>query len=352
MESSTLCAMSLQERLNTNIASILTHALPCNPGDEALVIYDEEVELTRQVLAAYRVALPWATFLSFSEEGAEVVKRAIDRLTKGALVVLVQSSSFRLDAFRIRIELFRRGLRTIEHPHLDRLHAPAEIDAFVDSLAYDPEYYRTHGEALTHSIASARGIEVVSEDGSMLTYDGPFEPAKKNVGDYRGMENVGGTFPIGEVFTEPVDLSGVNGTASIFGYGGMDFRTRIVEPFQIHVEKGHIVALGENAPQEMRDILQMVKENEDPVIRELGLGLNRAFSKTRPVADITTFERQVGVHVSLGEKHTIYKKAGMKPKDTKYHIDLFVDVAEVRMDGQIRFKDGVYVLDGWSSASA
>lgn len=337
--------MSLLDRLNANIASILTHSMPCHVGDEALVIYDEEVELTRQLLEAYRVALPWATFLSFSEEGPEVVKRAIDRLSKGALVILIQSSSFRLDAFRIRIELFRRGLRTIEHPHLNRLTVPAEIEAYIDSLAYDSDYYLTHGEKLTQAIQTVKRVRVVSRDGTELVYEGPFEPAKKNTGDYRGMENIGGTFPIGEVFTELVDLSGAHGTASIFGYGGMDFRTRIIEPFQIQVERGQVVSVDEKAPQEFKDIFEMVKENEDPYIRELGLGLNRAFSKERPVSDITTFERQVGVHVSLGEKHAIYKKEGMKPKDTKYHIDLFIDVREVWFDDTLRFKDNVYLLD-------
>lgn len=33
-----------------------------------------------------------------------------------------------------------------------------------------------------------------------------------------GMKNVGGTFPIGEVFSEPKDLTKVNGELMIFGY--------------------------------------------------------------------------------------------------------------------------------------
>lgn len=338
--------MSSLERLTANIRSILTHALPCAADDTILVMYDEEVPLTRDVLAAYRANLPQATFLSFPEEGPEVARRAIERLAPGSLVILIQSSSFRLDAFRLRIELFQRGLRTIEHPHLNRLREQAEIDAFIDALAYDPAYYHMHGEALTRMIADAGQIRVRSKNGSELIYQGPFEGAKKNTGDYRGMTNVGGTFPIGEVFTELVDLSGANGVASIFGYGGMDFRTRIVEPFPIYVEKGLVVGAGAGAPAEFEEILAMVKANETPYIRELGLGLNRAFSKDRPVSDITTFERQVGVHVSLGEKHAIYKKEGLRAKDTKYHIDLFIDVDEVWFDAHLGFKDGAYRLVG------
>lgn len=335
---------SSTERLETNIRSILTHALPCKKGDEVLVIYDEQIELCRSLLAAYRSVVPYATFLSFDEEGPEIVKRAIDRHSAGALVVLIQTSSFRLDAFRIRLELFRRGLRTIEHPHLGRLESAEEIEHFIDSLAYDPEYYRGRGIALSRLIKNTKQIRVVSHDGSTALYEGPFEEPKRNTGDYREMQNVGGTFPIGEVFTELVDLSGLNGTFSIFGYGGMDFRTRIVTPFTISIEQGLVVD-SKGAPEEFEQIVQMVKENESTQLREIGFGLNRAFSKDRVVSDITTFERQLGLHVSLGEKHTIYPKEGMKAKHTKYHIDLFIDVSEIWFDDTCGFKDSDYQLE-------
>ena len=43
-------------------------------------------------------------------------------LSASDLVVLIQSTSFRLDAFRIRVELFKQSLKVIEHPHLSRMH--------------------------------------------------------------------------------------------------------------------------------------------------------------------------------------------------------------------------------------
>ena len=42
-----------------------------------------------------------------------------------------------------------------------------------------------------------------------------FESAKLNVGDYSEMQNIGGQFPIGEVFTEARDLEAVNGRVRI-----------------------------------------------------------------------------------------------------------------------------------------
>lgn len=37
-----------------------------------------------------------------------------------------------------------------------------------------------------------------------------------------------------------------------------------------------------------------------------------AMSKNKPVNDMTAFERQAGLHLSLGKKHNVFKKPGMK----------------------------------------
>ena len=51
----------------------------------------------------------------------------------------------------------------------------------------------------------------VESDECVLRYESSFEDTKLNIGDYTSMKNVGGQFPFGEVFTEPIDLEGVNG---------------------------------------------------------------------------------------------------------------------------------------------
>ena len=85
----------------------------------------------------------------------DLVRAAIDALSPGDLVVLVQSTSFRLNEFRFRLELFDRKLKTIEHPHLGRM-PDSELETFIDALAYDPDYYRTVGPALMERINRAR----------------------------------------------------------------------------------------------------------------------------------------------------------------------------------------------------
>jgi hypothetical protein len=80
-------------------------------------------------------------------------------------------------------------------------------------------------------------------------------------------------------------------------------------------------------------------------VREFGLGLNRAMGRHRPVSDVTAFERQLGLHMSLGKKHTVYKKPEIAIKKSRFHIDLFIDVERIALDNdQEIYRDGRFVL--------
>ena len=123
---------------------------------------------------------------------------AFEELGQGDFVALVQSTRFRLSAFRIRLELFKRGIKVVEHPHLARM-VGAEARTYIESLAYDPEYYRGVGSALKDRLDRA-SMGLLHSGGEPLRFPVGFEPAKLNVGDYTHMKNTGGQFPIGEVF--------------------------------------------------------------------------------------------------------------------------------------------------------
>ena len=99
-------------------------------------MYDEDCAVARLMAEAYRRVLPGAMALRFHGEAAEKIKAEIKSLAPGDFVILVQSGSFRLDAFRIRVHLFEQGLKVIEHPHLDRVKEE-EVTTYIDSLAYD-----------------------------------------------------------------------------------------------------------------------------------------------------------------------------------------------------------------------
>jgi hypothetical protein len=181
-------------------------------------------------------------------------------------------------------------------------------------------------------------------EGQTLTVRGGLENPKLNIGDYTGMENVGGTFPIGEVFTEGKDFAQMNGSAMIYAFAGGDFCVNMHEPFRIDIEGGIVTGWADNAPKGFTDIVEAIRLYERPLIREIGFGLNRAITKERYLQDITAFERILGLHLSMGEKHSVYKKEGIPTHKTKFHVDLFPVVDEVTADGTTVFKNGTYIV--------
>lgn len=328
--------------LEKNLRDIVTFAMGFAPPKKALVVFDRESALASMLADGYHAILPDARMLEFKTTTPGDIRGAIDALTPGDLVVLVQSTSFRLNEFRFRLELFNRQLAVIEHPHLSRM-LPEEIETYVDALAYDPSYYRPLGLALKKRIDDAKRI-VVRCEGTELVYDTTFETAKLNTGDYTGMKNVGGQFPIGEVFTEPVNLDGVNGTVKLFAFGGEGFLVNVPpEPVTIVIEKGLIVD-APNAPSSFQAVLDQIRADEPLWVRELGFGMNRALTRHRLLSDIGSYERMCGIHLSLGQKHTIYAKPGFPKRTSKYHVDVFVDVKNVTIDGAVVYENGTYQL--------
>ncbi len=303
------------------------------PEEGMLVLHDTDIPLACVLADAYRAAFPWATVRPWqgSEAGQEAVKALLKGLPPRTLVVLVQTLSFRLNAFRVRLELFARGLRTIEHVHLGRMKTLEEQARYLEGLTIEPKYFTTQADRIVPRLESAAWLEARSRDGSVLRWEGALEAPKRNTGDYAAMANVGGTFPIGEVFTEAKDVFRANGEARIFAMAGPDFCMReFPEPFLMRVRDGSVVLQGDE-PEMFREVIAQIQTNERPVVREIGFGLNPAFGKGAFVADVTAFERQKGLHLSLGEKHGVYPKAGLlKREDARFHVDVFVDLESVR----------------------
>ncbi len=325
-----------------NIQDTLTIALGYTLRQKAMVVFDEDSKLAQLLVQLYRKLIPEAWVLRFDSSNSEDILHAIDSLSAGDLVVLIQSTSFRLSKFRIRIELFNRGLKVIEHPHLGRIRED-EYSTYFESLAYDPSYYRSLGPKLKERIACAAQVKIMTE-GAELIYDSAFEDPRLNIGYYEGMKNIGGQFPIGEIFTEPKEVTRVNGTVRLFAFGDADFSVHVpAEPFIVRVDSGLLYA-DSRAPRAFRKVLEDIESKEEVVwIRELGFGLNRALTREKRVTDIGTYERMCGVHLSLGAKHLQYKKPEF-PKKQGFHVDVFIDTQRVEIDGATVFKNGAYTL--------
>ena len=329
---------ALVRNLDDLARKAIGHAAPT----AALVVFDTCSVLARALAEGWRAALPHATCLDYHSVTVAEAMVLIDALPVGSLVVLVQSTRFDLGEFRFRLELFKRGLHVVEHPHVGRIPAE-EAAVYADALAYDPAYFRGLGRALKARIDPARTIRVVTAHG-VLAYDGPFEGTRLNVGDYANLPTVGGQFPIGEVFTEPVALEGVNGVVSIAAFGAEDFSVYFADPpFAVHIAGGRVVAAPE-APPEFHAILAAIVETEGTVwVRELGFGINRALTRTRRVTDVSAYERMCGVHLSLGAKHAVYTKPGLSKRRARFHVDIFCATDRVEIDDKVAFVDEAWV---------
>lgn len=332
----------LTQKASHNIKDILSVCIKHDKSKEkALVIYDADFGLTEVLTASYKEVLPHAHFVDFNKSTKEEILIHFDALSPNDLVVLIQSTNFLLNDFRIRLHLFNKKLKVVEHMHLTR-NNESMWETYVNSLEYDSDWYPVVAPQIKKMLDSSERV-VIASGGKELVLTSGLEPAMLNIGDYTGMANIGGTFPIGEVFTESKVLEELNGEVYIYAFADKDFNVQMYDPFLVTIEKGEIVKVSENTPPLFAEILELVKSYERPIIREIGFGLNKAISKEKPLSDITAFERVHGMHLSLGEKHSIYKKEGMTTNKTKFHIDIFPVVDTVTVDGKILFKDGVYL---------
>lgn len=324
-----------------HVRDILSIAIEHGPSHRAIIVSDARCELAIALTTVYRRCIPDAVFIDFDAVAPDQILASLATLAPADLVVLIQSTSFRLDAFRLRVELFKREVKVIEHPHLSRMPGDEALH-YLESLAYDPAYYRGVGNALKSRIDAA-SCGVIDSGGEKLIFGSPFESAKLNVGDYSGMKNIGGQFPIGEVFTEAKDLEAVNGRVRIFVFGDTSFEVNQPEkPITLVVTKGRITDVVDSTP-EFDQVLANIRADEGEVwLRELGFGMNRAFSKDRFVSDIGTYERMCGIHLSLGAKHGVYNKPNFKRSVVRHHVDVFAVTEGVYLDDELVYRDGAW----------
>ncbi len=286
------------------------------------VIADRDCPSAIELAQAYQTVYPAATHILFNPANAPALLAHLESLPAGHGVALIQSSSFRLNAFRLRVELFKQGLSVIEYPHLNRLNAE-QWAIYQDSIDPRWDYYHQSSLKIVAWINALENYNLITSAGT-LSYQGKFEDPKLNIGDYTGLKNRGGQWPIGEVFTEPKDLTLVNGSVGIFAFGNAEFKLEVVQtPITLIIENGEVVDT-KNAPASFLAVLDQIRASEGITVREFGIGLNPAFSPTKTVSDVGMFERMLGIHLSLGGKHAIYAKPGLSRRHSRFHVDVFV----------------------------
>lgn len=332
--------------IDKNTSDILFKHMKITRDTNVVIFYDNESKLASALSQSYARHLIHPQLVEFPDYTEDEVTTIINTLHKGDLVILVQSTSFRMSKFRWRLELFDRNLMVVEHARLGFV-LESEYQTYIDSLTCDIEPNTFRAQKIAALIDNTQKITFTCKDGSVFTINGPFEEVKPNLGVYDNMQGKGGGFPVGETFTEPKNLDAFNGQLSIRAYPSTDHRTVICEPFLVHVRNGVLTFDEKTAPQEFQEVMKLPQsENPDGAIRmrEIGFGLNNHIGFEKPLSEVTAFERQTGLHFSLGMKHNIYRKKVPEGINQRYHIDIFIDIAEMKADDTVFFRNGEYVF--------
>ncbi len=272
----------------------------------------------------------------------ESIKYELTSLPVGSIVILIQSTNFRLSTFRIRLELFHRGIHVVEFNHLAYI-LESEYPTFIDSLQYRTDEYVRLEKSFSHLISQTQTTQIRSINGSILTF-WSLERIRGNTGDYSSVENKWWTFPIGEVFTESIDLSNVYGRCLIESYPREDFSVEHCQPFELIIENGRVLP-SRSFPPAFQKLYDWIVEFEwEVMVRELGMGINPALTTSTPLSDINFYERKTGVHLSLGKKHGIYGKKLPKNEMQRFHIDVFIALESVFIGETKAFEGGKWTL--------
>ena len=310
-----------------------------------ILVYDLNSNLSRELSEWYIKNLERnndAELINFDEVSKEDLKTKLLWLSEDSTVILVQSTNFRIDDFRIRLILKQNWVWCIEHNHLSYIKDD-QIENYADSIEYKTPYYLWLANRLKLFLECSTEIQIQTKDNSILNIVWWVEEVKTNTWDYSGKYRWG-TFPIWEVFTEAKDFSKVNGSFSVYAYPDENFQVQFVKPFRVDVKDSILSCDDINCPEEFKRLLNKIEASEDweVFVRELWFWMNAGISKDKKLSDVWAYERVSGFHLSLWKKHNIYRKKFDKSVTQRYHIDIFPDIDTIKIDDDIIFEDWKY----------
>jgi hypothetical protein len=258
--------------------------------------------------------------------------------------VLVQSTNFRMDWFRIRLNLKNAWIWCIEHNHLWYIK-DFEIENYADAISYQTPYFEKLSEYLKDKWEDANTFEMRTKCWNILKLDWWVEKIRRNTWNYEGKYRWW-TFPVWENFTEAKIFENLNWKFSVFAFPDDNFQVVFCEPFQVEIKKSMLTCTDSKAPEDFIKLLEKISNWEDweVMVRELWFGMNKWISKNKTLSDINAYERVNWFHISLWKKHQIYRKKISNKVTQRFHIDIFPDVESISFDWKKIFENGEYLI--------
>lgn len=312
-----------------------------------ILVYDFESPVSTEVSKWYIANLKDnknAEIIDFSTANKEELKTKLLSLVENSTVILVQSTNFMLDDFRIRLNLNNAWVWCLEHRHLAYIY-DSQIENYADAISYNTPFYEELWARLKELSDIAKTMTFICNDGSTLKIEGGFEDMKQNTWNYE-WKNRWWNFPIWENFTEAHDFSKVNWELTVYAFPDDKLQVEFVKPFKIKIEKSMVTCDDPNCPVTFRKILDFIAESEngEVMFRELWFWLNTWITREKTIADVNAYERIAWFHLSLWKKHQIYRAKMHKSVVQRYHIDIFPDIKQIFIDDTLVFENEKFVI--------
>lgn len=309
-------------------------------GKKVVLVYDTDSILSSLISDWYienLKAYSNAEIILYSSIKSDDLREKLLSLEEWRTVIMVESTNFRLEEFRIRINLQKRKVANIEHNHLVYIKE-YETKTYLEAISYQSPYFQKVSDWLKSKVENWNTMKVISPNWSTMILEWWFEEMKQNTWNFP-LNNRYWTLPMWENFSEVKDFSLVNWELYIRAYPLEDLQVRICEnPFKVSVKESMITYNENEVPVEFDSLMKKIIASEwEVMIRELGFWLNRAIDFTRTLSDVNPFERLSGFHLSLGKKHNIYRKKLKSNIVQRYHIDVFPAVSEIYINDELIF---------------
>jgi len=261
---------------------------------KVVLVYDDKSLLSRSLSKWYIDNLKNynnSEVINFENIEKEELKNKLLWLEENSTVILVSSTNFRLDNFRIRLNLHNAWIGCLEHNHLWYMK-DEELENYADAIEYRTPYYIKLSNELKNISDNANTLEIECNDWSILKFEWWFEDMKQNTWDYTWKRR-GWWFPIWENFTEILDFNKCNWELSIYAYPDEKLQVDFVKPFKVKINKSILTCEDTNCPEYFRVILDKITKDEDweVLLREIWFWLNPWITKEKVLSDVNAFER-------------------------------------------------------------
>ena len=132
-------------------------------GKKIVLVYDTDSELSELISAGYIENLQQyanVEIILFQEEKGAELKEKLLLLEEYSTVILVQSTNFRLESFRIRISLQQKNVGCIEHNHLSYIKS-SQTKTYLEAISYQSNYFEKVSNFLKQTFDAGNTLKVI-----------------------------------------------------------------------------------------------------------------------------------------------------------------------------------------------